>query len=279
MIAEPDIHWCDIDDACEFMLLMSDGLYSSLETATGSAQVNVDIANMVATEFRLQATLNGVAQAVVDRVVRIHHDAFMMASDQSHKEACQRRDDITLLVRQFNARAQGRPLLQHNVSQNMGTNDLQLSPLSVVLTEEAQQPTGLSPKLQIAQNYPPKTMYPSSMFSPYDNIINTISSTISSTLDMPMMTNTTTQRSTDSAESTGEECGIAKGTPLPLDTNGQIAPYVDFSDFYNATKDLTEAELNNMENEFELRPDIETIPEESDQSLENWTQMDASINV
>lgn len=48
-------------------------------------------------QFRVQQTLTGVAQAVVDRVVRAHHDGYMRG------ETCAqgRRDDMTLLVRNF----------------------------------------------------------------------------------------------------------------------------------------------------------------------------------
>jgi TAK1-binding protein 1 len=42
-----------------------------------------------------------VAQAVVDKVVRIHHDTYMTGNLQQ-KHICQKRDDITLLVRKFN---------------------------------------------------------------------------------------------------------------------------------------------------------------------------------
>ena len=35
------------------------------------------------------------------QVVRIHHDTYIASTDH-HKERCQQRDDITLLVRNFN---------------------------------------------------------------------------------------------------------------------------------------------------------------------------------
>lgn len=49
-------------------------------------------------QFRVQSTLTGVAQAVVDKVVRIHHDFNMSNSTSSSGK----REDITLLVRNFN---------------------------------------------------------------------------------------------------------------------------------------------------------------------------------
>lgn len=47
IIAEPEIHGgIELDDSCRFLLLMSRGLYKSLEEATGTEQVNKDLALM-----------------------------------------------------------------------------------------------------------------------------------------------------------------------------------------------------------------------------------------
>ncbi|ERL92769.1 hypothetical protein D910_10077 [Dendroctonus ponderosae] len=50
--------------------------------------------------FREQATLTGVAQAVVDKVVRLHHDWYM--SNSCNKSRTPKREDITLVLRNFN---------------------------------------------------------------------------------------------------------------------------------------------------------------------------------
>lgn len=48
IISEPDIHGgITLDESCRFLLLMSAGLYKSLEEATGTDQVNKDIAQWV----------------------------------------------------------------------------------------------------------------------------------------------------------------------------------------------------------------------------------------
>ena len=60
-----------------FLLLTTQGLYGALEEATNSDQANKEIAQIVVEQFGSQSTLAGVAQGVVDRVVRIHHDRFM----------------------------------------------------------------------------------------------------------------------------------------------------------------------------------------------------------
>ena len=47
VIAEPEIvGGIKIDDSCRFLLLMSRGLYKSLEEATGTDQVNKQLALM-----------------------------------------------------------------------------------------------------------------------------------------------------------------------------------------------------------------------------------------
>lgn len=100
-------------------MLMTHGLYGALEEATGCQQSNKEITQIVVEQFGTQSTLTGVAQGVVDRVVRIHHDKYMQVrnivpimmfytrylfcifQDPNHA-VCSRREDITLLVRNFN---------------------------------------------------------------------------------------------------------------------------------------------------------------------------------
>ncbi|XP_066582091.1 TGF-beta-activated kinase 1 and MAP3K7-binding protein 1-like [Prorops nasuta] len=101
VIAEPEIYGgIELDSSCRFLLLMSRGLYKSLEEATGTDQVNKELALIAVEQFRIQSTLTGVAQAVVDKVVRIHHDVNM--SNSQNTQTSGKRDDITLLVRNFN---------------------------------------------------------------------------------------------------------------------------------------------------------------------------------
>lgn len=58
-----------------------------------------EIAAMIDTEFAKQTSLDAVAQAVVDRVKRIHGDTF--ASGGERAKFCPRHEDMTLLVRNF----------------------------------------------------------------------------------------------------------------------------------------------------------------------------------
>ena len=97
VIAEP--HICGpirVDDSFHSLILMTDGVYKALEDATDTKAPNLDVVTMVTQELVQQSTLSGLSQAIVDRVGRVHHDAFM---NQIHK--CQRRDDMTVLVRIF----------------------------------------------------------------------------------------------------------------------------------------------------------------------------------
>ncbi|XP_076042482.1 TGF-beta-activated kinase 1 and MAP3K7-binding protein 1-like isoform X2 [Oratosquilla oratoria] len=97
VISEPHITSIPIDESCRFLLLMSDGLYKSYEEAKPTDQVNKEIAQMVVEQFVEQPTLTSVAQTVVDKVVRMHHDMYL--TKQSNITT---RDDITLIIRNFN---------------------------------------------------------------------------------------------------------------------------------------------------------------------------------
>ncbi|XP_076265929.1 TGF-beta-activated kinase 1 and MAP3K7-binding protein 1-like [Rhynchophorus ferrugineus] len=101
VIAEPDIHGgIVLDESCRFLLLMTAGLYKSCEEYLGTDQVNGHIAQLVVDQFREQTTLPGVAQAVVDKIVRLHHDWYM---SNSPTHGCSpKREDITLVLRNFN---------------------------------------------------------------------------------------------------------------------------------------------------------------------------------
>ncbi|XP_018425398.1 PREDICTED: TGF-beta-activated kinase 1 and MAP3K7-binding protein 1, partial [Nanorana parkeri] len=98
IMAEPEIHGCQpVDGVTGFLVLMSEGLYKSLEAAHGPGQANQEIAAMIATEFAKQVSLDDVAQAVVERVKRIHHDTFLSGGERA--KFCTKHEDMTLLVR------------------------------------------------------------------------------------------------------------------------------------------------------------------------------------
>ena len=64
---------------------MTPALHGSLEEATDSEQVNKEIATIIVEQFAMQNTLTGVAQGVIDRVARIHHDHYMQVIHFKYK--------------------------------------------------------------------------------------------------------------------------------------------------------------------------------------------------
>ncbi|EFN82775.1 TGF-beta-activated kinase 1 and MAP3K7-binding protein 1 [Harpegnathos saltator] len=142
IIAEPEIHGSiELDESCRFLLLMSRGLYKSLEEATATDQVNKEMALIAVEQFRVQSTLTGVAQAVVDKIVRIHHDVNM--SNTQSTLTTGKRDDITLLVRNFNF-----PLphaLKSPTSQSVRFNPVvQTAPVRTIPDNEDFSSTGIT---------------------------------------------------------------------------------------------------------------------------------------
>ncbi|XP_041839773.1 TGF-beta-activated kinase 1 and MAP3K7-binding protein 1 isoform X3 [Melanotaenia boesemani] len=101
VIAEPEIHGShSLDGVTGFLLLMSEGLINALESAHGPEQVNQEIVAMVAAELAQQTSLEAVAQSVVERVKRLHHDVYV--SGRQRAAYCSRHEDMTLLIRTLN---------------------------------------------------------------------------------------------------------------------------------------------------------------------------------
>nr|CAD7260591.1 unnamed protein product [Timema shepardi] len=196
VIAEPEIHGgIVLDDSCRFLLLMSDGLYKSLQEATGTDQVNKEIAQMTVEQFREQSTLTGVAQAVVDKIVRIHHDVYMSGSTTTNGQSIitGKRDDITLLVRNFNF-----PM----------PNALN-SPTNAVVRFNPVVTTVNTPQWEASD----------------DNLTSENSMTDTNTTT----TNTTDQNDTSTTESSSD---IIPHRLNPMDPNQRVNSYVDFSEYY-----------------------------------------------
>lgn len=105
IIAQPEIVGAiPMDESCRFLLLMSGGLCKTLQDVfpTDTIQVNKEIIQMTVEQFRVQSTLMGVSQSTVHKVVQMHHDAFMRQIEDDNGTVFNARDDITLLVRNFN---------------------------------------------------------------------------------------------------------------------------------------------------------------------------------
>ncbi|GLV34393.1 Ppm1 [Carabus blaptoides fortunei] len=108
VIAEPEIHGgIHLDESCRFLLLMSAGLYKTLEEVIPANQVNKYIAQLVVEQFRCQSTLNAVAQTVVDKAIYLYSNNSQSysgsnSSNTSVNSVPGRREDITLIIRNFN---------------------------------------------------------------------------------------------------------------------------------------------------------------------------------
>lgn len=105
IISRPEIVGAiPLDDSCRFLLLMSDGLCNTLNDvfASDTNLVNKEIVQMAVEQFRIQSTLMGVSQSAVHKVVQMHHDSYMRQVEENSSSTFTQRDDITLLVRNFN---------------------------------------------------------------------------------------------------------------------------------------------------------------------------------
>lgn len=93
-----------LNESCRFLLLMSQGLCNTLnDIFNGDANlVNKEIVAMAVEQFRVQSTLMGVSQSAVHKVVQLHHDSYMLQVEETASSIFKQRDDITLLVRNFN---------------------------------------------------------------------------------------------------------------------------------------------------------------------------------
>ncbi len=254
LIADPEV--CDginLEDTCGFLILMSYGLYQSLKDATDSEHVNKDIASMVASSFNEQATLNGVAQAVVDKVVRIHHDRYMTCSDDK-KNLLQTRKDITLLVRNFNYPLPNAANSPTATTPPIGVGTGSTAPLPSAYTLD--QPLSV-----IIPNKSPPAVNRALFFAPNNPSADTNSSTYRS------VTYTTSTYSSNDSTQSGEGTRlfsqrVRHTNPLQLDSDGKVESYVDFTDFFQKIDALTNEEREKFDTETELKPAYEPIMEE-----------------
>ncbi|GAB1299606.1 TGF-beta-activated kinase 1 and MAP3K7-binding protein 1 [Apodemus speciosus] len=221
IIAEPEIHGAQpLDGVTGFLVLMSEGLYKALEAAHGPGQANQEIAAMIDTEFAKQTSLDAVAQAVVDRVKRIHSDTF--ASGGERAKFCPRHEDMTLLVRNF-----GYPLGEMSQPAPTPAPGGRVYPVSVPYSS-AQSTSKTSVTLSLVMPSQGQMVNGSHSASTLDETTPTLSNQ-SPTLTL-QSTNTHTQSSSSSSDG-----GLFRSRPahsLPPGEDGRVEPYVDFAEFY-----------------------------------------------
>ncbi|XP_028727007.1 TGF-beta-activated kinase 1 and MAP3K7-binding protein 1 isoform X2 [Peromyscus leucopus] len=221
IIAEPEIHGAQpLDGVTGFLVLMSEGLYKALEAAHGPGQANQEIAAMIDTEFAKQTSLDAVAQAVVDRVKRIHGDTF--ASGGERAKFCPRHEDMTLLVRNF-----GYPLGEMSQPAPTPAPGGRVYPVSVPYSS-AQNTSKTSVTLSLVMPSQGQMVNGAHSAPTLDEATPTLTNQ-SPTLTL-QSTNTHTQSSSSSSDG-----GLFRSRPahsLPPGEDGRVEPYVDFAEFY-----------------------------------------------
>ncbi|XP_054460104.1 LOW QUALITY PROTEIN: TGF-beta-activated kinase 1 and MAP3K7-binding protein 1 [Anoplopoma fimbria] len=220
IISEPEIHGSQsLDSVTGFLLLMSEGLINALESAHGPEQANQEIVAMVAAELALQTSLEAVAQSVVERVKRLHHDVYV--SGRQRATFCSRHEDMTLLIRTLNY-----PLADGSITPTQGGR---IYPVSVPYSNS--QSTS-------------KTSVTLSLVMPSQNTLTNGTNT-ASTLEegtptpgsqSPTATLQSTNTQTQSSSSSSGDGSLFRqrgSQAAQPDETGRVPPYVDFTQFYH----------------------------------------------
>lgn len=218
IIAEPEIHGSQsLEGVTGFLLLMSEGLIKALESAHGPEQVNQEIVAMVAAELAQQSSLEAAAQSVVERVKRLHHDAYV--SGRHRASHCARHEDMTLLIRIINY-----PLADGSLTPTQGGR---IYPVSVPYSNH-QSTSKTSVTLSLVMPAQGTLTNGSNTASTLEGDTPTAGQSPTATLQS---TNTHTQSSSSSSGdgSLFRQRGSQAAQP---DETGRVPPYVDFTQFY-----------------------------------------------
>lgn len=175
-----------------FMIIFTRPLAQCIEQISASldGDINTELCRITHEQFAENTTVSGVAQSVVDKVVRMHRDHFETEVDN---ERSWRREDLTLLVRNFNAKLA-------NSSKRGRTTSVNLNNLDAPTTVTPQQQTQ---DLASQQKQPAQ---------------------------QPVLVDAT--RSSTTTESSADTFTKQTDRELSVDENGRIKPYVDFSYFH-----------------------------------------------
>ncbi|KAJ8386113.1 hypothetical protein AAFF_G00177070 [Aldrovandia affinis] len=217
--AEPEIHGGQsLEGVSGFLLLMSEGLIKALEAAHGPEQANQEMVAIVAAELAQQSSLEAVAQAVVERVKRLHHDAF--ASGRQRASHCSRHEDMTLLIRTLNY-----PLPDSALTPTQGGR---IYPVSVPYSN-SQSTSKTSVTLSLVMPSQGTLTNGTNTTSAQDEGTPTPSQSPTATLQS---TNTHTQSSSSSSGDGGSLFRQRGSQAAQPDETGRVQPYVDFTQFY-----------------------------------------------
>ncbi|XP_062292548.1 TGF-beta-activated kinase 1 and MAP3K7-binding protein 1 isoform X2 [Scomber scombrus] len=218
VIAEPEIHGSQsLDNVTGFLLLMSEGLINALESAHGPEQANQEIVAMVAAELAQQTSLEAVAQSVVERIKRLHHDAFV--SGRQRAALCSRHEDMTLLIRTLNY-----PLVDGALTPTQGGR---IYPVSVPYSN-SQSTSKTSVTLSLV-------MPSQSTLTNGTNTASTLEEGTPTPGQSPTATLQSTNTQTQSSSSSSGDGSLFRqrgSQAAQPDETGRVPPYVDFSQFY-----------------------------------------------
>ncbi|KAI1884509.1 hypothetical protein AGOR_G00227110 [Albula goreensis] len=218
IIEEPEIHAQSLEGVSGFLLLMSEGLIKALEAAHGPEQANQEMVAIVAAELAQQTSLESVAQAVVERVKRLHHDAF--ASGRPRAARCSNHEDMTLLIRTLNYTLADSALTP--------TQGGRIYPVSVPYSN-SQSTSKTSVTLSLVMPSQGTLTNGTNTTSTQDEGTPTPSQSPTATLQS---TNTHTQSSSSSSGDGGSLFRQRGSQAAQPDETGRVQPYVDFTQFY-----------------------------------------------
>uniref|UniRef100_A0A4W5KPZ4 TGF-beta activated kinase 1 (MAP3K7) binding protein 1 n=2 Tax=Hucho hucho TaxID=62062 RepID=A0A4W5KPZ4_9TELE len=202
---------------------MSEGLIKALESAHGPEQANQEMVAMVAAELAQQGTLEAVAQSVVERVKRLHHDVY--ASGRQRASHCSRHEDMTLLIRTLNytladgalTPTQGGRIYPVSVPYSNCPSSTSKTSVTLSLVMPSQGGTltnGTNTASTLEEGTPTHT--------PGQSPTTTLHST----------NNQTTQSSSSSSGDGGSLFRQRGSQAVQPDETGRVPPYVDFTQFY-----------------------------------------------
>ena len=96
-----------IDSTFRYLVLMSDGVYKSIEGGFANQQSiepNKVLVGMI-DHVSKQPNCTNLADLVVDRIATVHRDTYQRAASKDVRSpvavACRKRDDMTLLIYKF----------------------------------------------------------------------------------------------------------------------------------------------------------------------------------
>jgi hypothetical protein len=98
-----------IDHTCKYLLLMTDGVYKSIESAFDhkeSIDSNKVLTSTLQTSLaRHPGEFEHLSDRILERICRIHRDTYEKSAKEDPRSpravACRKRDDMTLVMYKF----------------------------------------------------------------------------------------------------------------------------------------------------------------------------------